>query len=256
MKNRTIALGLLLAGLGLFGCKNGTLPDPNDPSDVGVTQPDVLRNDLKGASDSLYERVYHRELTDKQAQDYLAKYADDLVSGLKIEKVPVDKAWEYADVFRTARNWKQAQAFYKIAVKNAKNEDRRVNDSLRLAEMDCKLHDVPDAIKLVRSTFNTPPGAKAPILIATLLEVVPAGRGQGYDKELGLLLEDAIKQGEETVVDPTTVPGNAYILALPHHVANAWLTCVQLFMDSGHPDLAQKAGQMANRDSNPHSTTL
>ncbi len=253
-RHRAFPLGLLMlasACLVAAGCGNGSIPDPNDPNDVGNAQPEVLKSDLKGASDSLYERVYKGEITDDQAQNYLADYADRLLNGLKVEKVPVSKAWEYGDVFRTARRWKQAKVFYEIAVKNAKDDDRKVNDSLRLALVDCKLDDVPTAIKLVRSTFNVPPTAKAPILIGTLLEVVPAGRGKGHDVELAQLLQDAIPQAEQTVVDPHSEAGRSFLLARSHHVGNAWLTVVQMFTDAHRPDLAAKASEAAAR-SVPH----
>jgi hypothetical protein len=253
--NIVLGFGLLAAiAASVVGCDNGTIPDPNDPNEAGIAQPEVLRNDLKGASDTLYERVYKGEITDQQAQNYLAEYADRLLSGLKVEKVPVDKAWEYGEVFRTARRWKQAKIFYEIAVKNAKDDDRKVNDSIHLAVVDCKLDDVTDAIKFVRSTFNVPPTAKAPILIGTLLEVVPSGRGKGHDFELAQLLEEAIPQAEKTIVNMQTVPGRTFIIARPHHVFNAWSTVVQLYLETGHPDLAHKAEvQAAKTASETHT---
>jgi len=244
---RVLAGVIVVAGIVflLHSFRNGTIPDPNDPNEAGIAQPEVLRNDLKGASDSLYDRVYKGEISDFQAQNYLAEYADRLLKGLIVEKVPVSKAWEYGDVFRTARRWKQAKLFYEIAVKNAKDYDRKVNDSLRLALVDCKLDDVPTAIKLVRSTFSAPPKEKAPILIGTLLEVVPAGRGKGHDVELAQLLEDAIPQAEQTMVNPNTQSGRTFLLARRHHVGNAWLTVVQMFNDAKRPDLADKAAKLA-----------
>jgi hypothetical protein len=257
-RHRSLSPGIafaLFSALLAGGCTSGTIPDPNDPNDVGNAQPEVLRNDLKGAADSLFDRVNRGELTVKQAQNYLAAYADKLVSGLKVEKVPVGKAWEYGQVFYTARRWKHAKVFYEIAVAHAVNDDRRINDSIKLAAVDCQLGDVPSAVALMRATFKSPPTAKAPILIGTLLEVVPAGEGKGHDVELAQLLEDAIPQAEETVVDPNTIAGRMYLIARPHHVANAWLKIVHLFNAANRPDLAQKAGEMAAK-SRPEQHTI
>jgi hypothetical protein len=246
------ALLLLAAVLavGLGGCKVKPIPDPNDPNDVGNAQPEVLRNALKGAADALFDRVHTGELTDAEAQDKLSKYADTLLSSLKMEKVPHDKAWEYGEVFRAARRWKQAKVFLEIAVKYANTQDRFVNDSIRLAAVDCMLKDVPTAIKLVRGTFTAYPENKAPILYGALYDVVPAGEGQGHDVELAQLLQDSIAQAMKTRVDPKSEAGSAFLMARGHHVGVAWLKVVQMFTDANRPDLARKAEQEAAKSSN------
>lgn len=245
--NRSFGYGLVLIGLAitLVGCGDGTIPDPNDPNDVGNAQPEVLRSSLKGAADSLYERVYRREITDQQAQTFLTRYADDLLAKIKIEKVPTDKAWEYGEVFRTAKRWAQAQVFLKIAVAHVKNEDRRVNDSLRLAQVDCMLGKVAEGIKIAQSVYNTGVLDKAPILPAVLYEIAPAAVGKGHDVELADLLKGAIAQSEATVVDPKLDTGKAFLLARPHHIAKAWLLIVQLYTAAGRQDLAAAAGKQA-----------
>jgi predicted negative regulator of RcsB-dependent stress response len=245
---------LLVACLCAFGCQSGTLPDPNDPNDVSVVQPDVLRSSLKGASDALLERMAKGELDRSEFERYMAEYANKLLESTNIQAIPPERAWEYGEVFRTAKRWPEAEKVLRLAVKSAKNEDRRVNDTLRLAHVLAQEGQVAEAVKLARTTFDTPPQEKAPILTAVLLEIVPAGRGKGSDLELAKLLEDAIPQAEQTLVDNKTESGEAFIFARPHHIHNARRTVVELYEDAGRSDLAERAMQReeeASRRRNP-----
>jgi tetratricopeptide (TPR) repeat protein len=227
------------------GCKTGTLPDPNDPNAAGVVQAAVLRNSLDGAADAIFSRVRRREISDAQGRRMLAQYANELLASVKIDKVPPEMAWEYADVFRTARRWKEARQFLEVAVKSAKNEDRRVNDSLRLAETMARMGDVKEALPVVRSTFSAPPQEKAPILIGVLLEFVPAARGKGQDVEVARVLEGAIDQAGKTLVDPNTEAGAAFLFARPQHSNRAWATVIELYQAAGRDDLARQAAERA-----------
>ena len=217
----------------LSGCHFGTFPDPNDPSRAGSLQPEVLRRQLKGASDALQARFGSGEITEGQYRDLLAEYADQLVSSTHIESVDPAKAWEYGEVFRTGRMWKQAEAIFRVAVKAAKDDDRRVNDTLRLAEALAHLGRVGEAVEEARKSFDAPATAKAPILYGVLLEIVPAGVGQGKDLELARLLEDAIKQSDLTKVDETTESGKGFVVALPHHQRNARRLAARLYLGVG-----------------------
>ncbi|HEY0866520.1 MAG TPA: hypothetical protein VGE01_04040 [Fimbriimonas sp.] len=236
------AFGLLLLGAAvLAGCQSPTLPDPNDPNDVTVVQPQVLRASLRGAAEALNERLEKGEIDQQRYDQLMAEYAEDLLGQTKIERIPHGQAWEYAEIFRTAQRWQDAEKVLRIAVKAAKNEDRRVNDSLRLAHALAQLNKVPEALEVARSTFDTPAQEKAPILTAVLLEIVPAAKGKGSDMELARLLEDAIGQADQTIVDPDTQPGSAFIAARPHHIRNAWRTVVDLYRAVGREDLAAEA---------------
>lgn len=244
MNKPGLKIGLVLAIIvGSVGCRTGTLPDPNDPNDVTVVQPDVLRNSLAGAADALNDRLSNGEIGPQDYERYMAMYANQLLANTKLDAVPPNRAWEYAEVFRTAERWNEAEVLLKVAVKAARTEDRRVNDSLRLAQVEAKLNNLPEAIRLARSTFDTKPQEKAPILTAILLEVVPAGEGKGDDVGLAKLLEDAIPQAEQTVVDPKTEAGAAFEFARPHHIRNAWNKVIELYDRSGHHDLALRAMQ-------------
>jgi hypothetical protein len=234
----------------LSGCKNGTVPDPNDPNDVGALQPEVLRSDLKYASESLWERCLNKEITEGQFQSLMAQYANQLIGQMHIEKVPPKKAWEYGEVFRTAKRWKQAEIFYRIAVKAAPNQDRFVNDSLHLAEAMAHQNEVAEAIPIVKATFNSKPQEKAPILPGTLLEFVPAARGKGQDVELAKLLEGAIQQEEQTIVDLKSEAGQSFQMAKRHHITNAWKTIIDLYTGVGKRDLADAASVRAEKDLN------
>jgi tetratricopeptide (TPR) repeat protein len=250
MPLRKSRLGLLCSVAVMFagslsGCRTRTLPDPND---VGYLQPEVLRRNLKYASESLWDRHLKGEITDAQFQALIAKAANELLGRVRIEQVPPSKAWEYAEVFRTAKRWKEAEKFYQIAVKAARDEDRFVNDSLHLAQVMCENGEVEAAIPIARSTFQSTPGAKAPILYGVLLEIVPAARNKGHDLELASLLEGAIGQAEQTQVDPKSVPGQQYLLARPLKIRDAWITIVQLYLAANKPELAESARQRAIRD--------
>jgi hypothetical protein len=239
---------LLLLALLAFGCQSGQIPDPSDPPAGQNIQASVLKSDLQFASDSLLEREAHHEITDVQYKQLLSEYADGLLSKIDISKVPVSEAWEYGDAFRTGQKWDQAVQLLTIAVKNAPNDDRRVNDSLRLAQSLCQVGKVKEGVKMARTTFGVGVNGKAPILTAVLLEIVPAGRGKGDDLELAALLEDAIGQAEQTHVDPNTDGGKAYLMARPYHIAHAWTEVQRLYVDAGRQDLAQAAQKREGED--------
>jgi hypothetical protein len=222
----------------------GTPEDPNDVKTAGLLAPDVIRSQLKGTSDMLMQRVRQGELTDAEFQTLIAKKAQELIKDLPMDRIEPARAWEYGDVFRTAQQWKEAKTVLLVAVDHAiktKNEDRRVNDLLRLAHAEAKLGEVPLAITTARRTLNAPPAGSAPILPAVLLEIVPAARGKGHDVELAELLESAIKKHMDTVVDPETEPGQMFLVARPHHVRNAWRLVIELYAKAGKDEDARQA---------------
>lgn len=200
----------------------------------------MLRRQVKGASDALFARVIGGEITDGQYRDLLAQYTDDLLKGVQIESVDPTRAWEYGEVFKTGRLWSRAESAYRIAVKVAKDEDRRVNDTLQLANALAHEGKVPEAIAEARKTFDTPPEAKPPILYAAYLEIAPAGKGKGHDAELARLLEDAIRQSDLARVDASKDEGKAFLGALPHHQRNARRLAAELYLSAGKPTEAER----------------
>ncbi len=235
---------LLLATLMLIGCQTGTLADPNDTKTAGILAPDVIRRQLKGTSDMLMDRVSKGQMTDAEFQELISKRANELLDELPMEKIDPARAWEYGEVFRTAKRWPQAKQALLVAVEFAvktKNEDRRVNDLIRLAHAQAMLGDVKGAILTATMTLDAQPGGSAPILPGVLLEIVPAAKGKKHDEELAKLLERAIEKHIATVVDPKTEPGQAFLFARPFHVRKAWETIVELLVKSGKEDEARQA---------------
>jgi hypothetical protein len=232
MRKSFTLLGLII----IAGCQTGVLEDPNDPVAAGIMAPDVIRRQLKGTSDMLMDRVGAGQLSDQQFRALIAKRANELLKDLPLDKVEPARAWEYGEVFKTAEKWDLAKQAEQIAVDHAiktKNEDRRVNDLLRLALAEVHLNDIPGAIRDAQKTMDVAPEGSAPILPAVLLEIVPAARGRGHDPELAQLLEKAIGKHMSTVVDPTTEAGKAFLYARPHHVRAAWQLIVELYAKAG-----------------------
>lgn len=229
------------------GCRFAPLPDPNDPKDVGVLAPEVLRRKLKWASENLNERVAKGEIDEDQAQEMISSYADDLIKSAPIEQIDVDRAWEYGEVFRTARRWDMARAVLTVAVKNAKGEDRRVNDSLRLAHVMAMQGDTDEALDMAESVLNAKPNDSAPILPAVLLEIVPAAENKGQDERLARLLEKAIDKHNTTIVDPKLPAGEAFLTAKPYHIRRAWSKVIVLYRRAGNETEADAAVQRMTR---------
>jgi tetratricopeptide (TPR) repeat protein len=231
----------VLALLGAIGCQVPTIPNPNDPDDVGVVSAPVLKRNLVVASTFLYQRVDRGEITDEKAQQLLAATADKMIAHIDLKAIRPESAWEYGDVFRTARRWDLAEAAYTLAVKSAKNDDRRINDTLRLAVCQAHLGKYEEAIKSAQSVLDAPVQESAPILPSILYELVPAARGHGRDTALADVLEQATKKHVATKVDPTSSAGRSFVSAAPHHLARAWGTIVDLYRADGKDDVAQAA---------------
>src|ERR1044072_2964228 len=120
----------------------GTPVDPNSPDESQLVAADVLKRTLSGTSDSLLERVHDREISDDEFKDRMATAAQELLGRVDASKIPAGKEWEYGEMYITAREWSKAKAVLEKAVRIARDEDRRVNDSLRLARVYAELNDV------------------------------------------------------------------------------------------------------------------
>lgn len=222
----------------LASTRNHTIPDPNDPQTNMAMAPDVLRRRLKMASDSAYGRMYAREIPPRAARVLVRQYADQLTKEAHLDHIDPAKAWEYGDVLRTANNWAAAADAYQIGLKSPLNTDRRVNDSLHCAQCLAHIGKVKEGIALIRSTFDADRTNKAPILTSSLLEFLPAAyNSKGNELELAKLLEDAIAQEEQTLVDPNSQAGKMFLLAKHRHIRNAWEAIIQLYRDAKRDDL-------------------
>lgn len=234
----------LMSGLMAVGCNLKPPPDPNDPADVGTVHIDVIERNLRYDSRAINERVAQGEISDSRGKKILADSAEKLLSTVKLEKISPQDAWRYGDVFRAANRWEQARSAYEMALEEAKrtkNEDRRVNDSLRLAQTEAHLSEIDTAIDLARSTFDVRPVDKAPIMMAVVYEIAPPCKGKGKDLELARLVEDAIGQHEQVIVDPVKDSGKAFLIAKKHHLEVAWALAIDLYRSAGKSNLAEEA---------------
>jgi len=234
-------MAILILAACLSGCQSRLLPDPNDPTRVGPNHAQVVRNNLRWASDAANYRVATGEITQAEADRLVQKKAIELSKQIPDTDLIGPDAWRIGEVLLAARDWRRAEKALAYAAANATTEDRRVNDTLRLAQVEAQLGNVPKAIELARTTFNVRPEDKAPILPAILLSIVPAGEGKGYDADLAKLLEDAVKQHEQVRVDVHTVPGKMFLLAMPKHIKDAYSKAAELFEKSGHSAEAAEA---------------
>jgi tetratricopeptide (TPR) repeat protein len=240
----------LLPVLLIVGCRSGTLPDPNDPRDVGQVPPSILSDNLLAVSEALLERRISREIDDREYRELLSQAARELVQELDLKLVDPAQAWEYAEVLRAARRWEEAKELLGLAVQHArltKNEDRRLNDTLRMAHCAAELGQVDEAIELVRSVMDAKPIESAPILPAVFFEIVPAALQHGRRVELAELLEAAADKHSETVVDPNTPAGRDFLIARPFHMRNAYLQAAEIYLQNGRESDAQRVTELARQ---------
>lgn len=230
-----LVLGLLLAG-----CSSTTFPDPNQPVALKDDPARVLGN-IGAVAAMLDRRIRDGQLAPEQRDELLKQYVGRYQEVIDPKAVPPGQAWQYGDIYRSAKDWKTARDLYAKAVEAAKNEDRRVNDHLRLAQAEAQLGNVQRAIELARATFSAPGADKAPILPAVLFEVLPAGLGKGKDPELAKLLEDAIGQHKQVIVDPKSDAGQRFMAARTALMRQAWIRAVNLYQASAGQDAARQA---------------
>lgn len=225
----------LAALVALAGCKTQPPPDPNDPAQVGLVQPDVLMRNLRWASEAIFTRAAKREISESRARVMLSQYAADLTKHIDVSKIQEDKAWEYAEVFRTARQWEQAKVCFELALKNPTSEDRRVNDTLRLAQVLANLGQVPEALKTARKALDAGPNDRGPLIPSLVFELAPAARGKGHDAELAQLIEEAIPIYESNQVEAGTEVGKEFLQAKPYLVREARRVISALRGGTGNP---------------------
>jgi len=246
------AIGLAAAALLLSagGCSLGSPPDPNDPEAVGELQPEVIQRNLARAANALQERVLRGELNDQERNEYLTHYAEKLTQSVDVARIKPEQAWRYADAFRTARMWDRAIPIYETALEWARREndvDRVVNDSLRLAQCLAHTGKAKEAIELARGTFEVAPKDKAPILMSVLYEIVPPLEGKSVDRELAQLVEEAIGQHLQVVVDVDSPSGQAFVGAKVIHVRKAWQKVIELYQAAGDDLAAKNAAERADQ---------
>lgn len=207
-------------------------------------QSEVLKRNLKAYSQAVNSRVTSGELTDAEGRRLLSEYANKLLDSVKIERIFAAEAHEYGELFRTARRWDLARQAFSLAVEDAerrKNEDRRVNDTLHLAESHAQLGNFAEAIANARKTFGSKPEEKAPILMSVLYEIVPPIAAKGPKLEAAKLLGEAIEQHRQVIVDPGSDAGKQFLEVRPIHLRRAWKLAIELYESAGEQKLASAA---------------
>lgn len=204
----------------LVGC--GQYPDPNDVSAIRPEERAAIAyKRLESAGSTLEFKVQANEISDVRRTELIHEFAEDMLKKIDPKVVPDLDQWMYAALLRVTDRWIDAEAALKIAVKVAPDEDRRVNDSLKLSQAQAKNKEVVDAISTATSVLNAADADAAPILPAILLEVVPAAQGQGHDTELAGLLEKAIECHQRVKVDTSSEAGKSFRIASRYHINRA-----------------------------------
>lgn len=232
-------VGALL--LGVAGCQTGTIPDPNATGPGISMEPEVMRRNLADAYVMLSEREAQGQITAVQRELLLAKIAREMIAEVDVQKENPLHAWQYGEVYRTAKDWPKAQLAYEIAMRHDQGEQRRIFDSMRLAESLAHQGKVKRAIDAARSVFDTPNKFADGVLLPVYLEIIPAARKYGSDVELAKLLEEAIHVHVRAIVDPSQASGQAFMAARAHHIDNAWRLVDELYTAADRPDLAHEA---------------
>lgn len=204
----------------MVGC--GQYPNPNDLSAIAPEfRVDVANRRLLAAEAILQYKVEHREITDERRNELIREVSEDFLKKVDPTKVPDSDQWMYASLLRVTDRWPEAEASLKIAVKVAKTPDRRVNDTLKLAQAMAKNGEVAEAIVTAETIFDAADVDVAPILVSVLYEIVPATKGKGHDKELVDLVQKAVECQERAKVDEKSEGGRAFLLASRYHLNNA-----------------------------------
>ena len=210
-----VAFGLLLAAC-------GQLPNPNDLATISADKRAAIAyKRLDSAEATLDYKVTSREITDEKRNQLIAELAQDLLTSIDPKSVPDNDQWMYASLLRVTNRWTEVEPSLKIAVKVASTPDRKVNDTLKLAQAEAKNGEVAEAIQTASTVLNVDDKDAAPILISVLYELVPAAEKKGHDKDLADLLVKAMACAVRVKVDPTTDAGKAYLAASRHHLGKA-----------------------------------
>lgn len=230
----------LFVALSVGGCRFGQIPNPAAKRPP-ANDPKALQERVGRVRESLEARVRQGTMNPGSMKRVLGDYIQGEINKIDLDRIDTRDIWRIADASRQSGDWNTTKALYELAVKYAPDDDRRVNDTIRLAEAVAMQGDAAKGVTLVRSTFDAKPGNKAPILMATLYEFVPAAMGKGQDLQIALLLEDAVDQHLQTVVDPKTEVGRAFLKSRRHHIQKALEVAIQILHQNGDEALMREA---------------
>lgn len=218
---------LILVGLLVAGC--GQYANPNDLT--SIPQPDrmeVAYSLLKQATDALEVKVQKGQITDDQRMEKIREYSEELLKNVDNSQVPPSDLWQYAEILRISRRWPEAEETLLKALKSPADEDRRIQDTLRLAQAEAHNGKYQQAIETAKTTFDAKDEDTAPILLAVLYEIAPVVRGHGVDTALADLLLGAVECHKRTKVDQNTDEGKIFLAARNFHIRKAEVLAEQL----------------------------
>lgn len=224
---RSAALALPLVALLVVGCRQ--LANPNDVASLAPEdRPQAAMRVLDSTKEYFGERVNAGEITDEQRNALLRAEADRLLNTFDPKRIRPEDQWIYGDFLRATGRTQDAAVALKQAADSAKTWDRRVNDTLRYATELAKLNKVPEALAAAQGVLKAPDEECAPILPATLYELVPAAEGKGHDKELADFLAKAEACHRRTKVDAKSAEGKSFRFAAAYHLRRAEEKIAQL----------------------------
>lgn len=237
----TLGAACLSLLLFLFIVKDATPPDPNSVEQAGDRALEVAENDLQDSYYFLQDRITKHEITNDQSKELLkvrAAHYCDIIAG---NPVLATNNYRFAELLRTAERFDQAAKYYQLAIEHEKaNEGRTINAKLRLAICEMHLGKFQDALTQVQSTFSSSKPLKGTILLSVYLDIAPLYTGQDLKKEFAVLVHDAIGQHIDAEIDPDSMEGKRFLNARHHHLVKAWELAIQMIMDAGDTETAQK----------------
>src|SRR5256885_1292615 len=112
------ALAILMLAACVCGCESGPLPDPNDPAHTGPNHGQVLRSNLRWASEAANLRVAKGEITQAEADHLVAQDAAELAKYVDPKEIEGPDAWKYGDLLVAAHDWPLAERALRYAAEH------------------------------------------------------------------------------------------------------------------------------------------
>ena len=218
---------LFVAVMLLAGC--GQYSNPNDLASIPqIDRMEVAYSLLKQATDALDVKYQKGQITDEQRLDKIREYSEELLREVDQRQVPRRSLWQYAEILRISRRWAEAEETLMQAIKFPDDEDRRIQDTLRLSQAQAHNGKYQLAIETAKKTFDAKDEDAAPILMGCLYEIAPVIKGQGVNPALAELLKGAIECHIRTKVDVNTQEGKIFDSVKRFHIRKAEILIEQL----------------------------
>lgn len=247
------SVGVLLAGM--FGMlfpmilPDNVPPDPNDPLQNPADAITIVRKNLASLYFRLEYRRLRRQITVERRDELMREEAERAIAIVRRLGVKEEEKFEYGEILRTAREWEAgAEAFRESAAYfKGRNVDLAINSLIRQAHCYAELGEAEKAVRTARETFSAPPGNKPSILLAVYLEIAPALYRVGKTEGLPELIEGAMRQHAEAVVDVNSTAGVAFEKARRYHIVQAAIFASQIYTDRGQTAKASAVMALADQ---------